>query len=146
MTEAKRITGPELSIGMTAERSKTITREDVDMFGQVSTDFNPMHFDEEYAAKTQFGRCIAHGIISTGICSAVLGEQLPGLGTIYMGAEFAFKKPVFIGDTITAHVEVIDIQYKEKKDFYIVKLRQWVTNQNGDIVTDGTATVMPPKD
>lgn len=143
--EVKRFTGPELKIGMTAERTKTITREDIDSFGKVSTDMNPMHFDEAYAAKTQFGRCIAHGLISLGLCSALLGMQLPGLGTVYLGQEVRFQKPVYPGDTVTAHCEVTDIQYKEKKDFYIVKLRTWATNQRGETVTDGVATCIPPK-
>lgn len=98
-----------------------------------------------YASKTQFGRCIAHGVISLSLCGSVLGMELPGLGTIHMGQEVTFKKPVYPGDTITAHCEIIDIQYKEKKDFYIVKVKQWVTNQNGDVVTEGIATCMPPK-
>lgn len=138
-------TGPELKVGMTAERTKTITKRDIELFGEVSTDTNPMHFDEEYAATTQFGRCIAHGVISLSLCGAILGMQLPGLGTVHMGQEVTFKKPVYPGDTITAHCEISDIVYKEKKDFYIVKVKQYVTNQNGDVVTEGVATVMPPK-
>ena len=140
-----RFTGPELKVGMTAERTKTITKRDIELFGEVSTDTNPMHFDEEYAATTQFGRCISHGVISLSLCGAILGMQLPGLGTVHMGQEVTFKKPVYPGDTITAHCEISDIVYKEKKDFYIVKVKQYVTNQNGDVVTEGVATVMPPK-
>ncbi len=104
-----------------------------------------MHFDEEYASKTQFGKCIAHGVISLAFCDSILGMQLPGLGTIHMAEECTFLKPVYPGDTLTANCEVTDIQYKEKKDFYIVKIKQWVVNQHGDIVTQGIATVMPPK-
>lgn len=143
--EVKRFTGAELKVGMTAERTKEITKEDIAHFGACSTDTNPMHFDEDYAATTQFGRCIAHGVISLSLCGAVLGMQLPGLGTVHLGQEVTFKKPVFPGDVITAHCEIIEIVYKEKKDFYIVKVKQWVTNQNGDVVTEGIATCMPPK-
>ena len=143
--EIKKFTGPELKVGMTASRTKTMTKEDIEYFGKVSTDTNPMHFDEAYAANTQFGKCIAHGVISLSLCGAVLGMQLPGLGTIHMGQEVAFLKPVYPGDVITAHCEIIDIQYKEKKDFYIVKVKQQVTNQNGEVVTEGIATCMPPK-
>ena len=125
--EIKKFTGPELKVGMTASRTKTMTKEDIEYFGKVSTDTNPMHFDEEYAATTQFGRCIAHGVIS------------------HMGQEVTFMKPVYPGDVITAHCEIIDIQYKEKKDFYIVKVKQQVTNQNGEVVTEGIATCMPPR-
>ena len=101
--ETKRYTGAELKVGMTAERTKTITKRDIELFGEVSTDTNPMHFDEAYAATTQFGRCIAHGVISLSLCGSILGMQLPGLGTVHMGQEVTFKKPVYPGDTITAH-------------------------------------------
>lgn len=76
--ETKRYTGAELKVGMTAERTKTITKRDIELFGEVSTDTNPMHFDEAYAATTQFGRCIAHGVISLSLCGSILGMQLPG--------------------------------------------------------------------
>ena len=146
MTEEMRsLTGEQLKIGMSAEKTKTMTKEDIEYFGKVSTDTNPMHFNEEYAATTQFGKCIAHGVISLSFCGSILGMQLPGLGTIHLGQEVTFKKPVSPGDVITAHCEVADIQYKEKAGFYVVKIKQWVKNQNGDIVTEGVATVMPPK-
>ena len=146
MTEEMRsLTGEQLKIGMSAEKTKTMTIEDIEYFGKVSTDTNPMHFNEEYAATTQFGKCIAHGVISLSFCGSILGMQLPGLGTIHLGQEVTFKKPVYPGDVITAHCEVADIQYKEKAGFYVVKIKQWVKNQNGDIVTEGVATVMPPK-
>lgn len=145
MAEYKSLTGDMLKVGMVAERTKTVTKQDIQYFGELSTDFNPMHFNEEYAATTQFGRCIAHGVISLAFCGSVLGEQMPGLGTIHMSQEVTFKKPVYPGDTITAHEEVISIDYKEKAKFYIVKIKQTVTNQDGVVVTEGVATVMPPK-
>ena len=146
MTEEMRsLTGEQLKIGMSAEKTKTMTKEDIEYFGKVSTDTNPMHFNEEYAATTQFGKCIAHGVISLSFCGSILGMQLPGLGTIHLGQEVTFKKQVYPGDDIKAHCEVADIQYKEKAGFYVVKIKQWVKNQNGDIVTEGVATVMPPK-
>ena len=146
MTEEMRsLTGEQLKIGMSAEKTKTMTKEDIEYFGKVSTDTNPMHFNEDYAATTQFGKCIAHGVISLSFCGSILGMQLPGLGTIHLGQEVTFKKPVYPGDVITAHCEVADIRYKEKAGFYVVKIKQWVKNQNGDIVTEGVATVMPPK-
>ena len=146
MTEEMRsLTGEQLKIGMSAEKTKTMTKEDIEYFGKASPDTNPMHFNEEYAATTQFGKCIAHGVISLSFCGSILGMQLPGLGTIHLGQEVTFKKPVYPGDVITAHCEVADIQYKEKAGFYVVKIKQWVKNQNGDIVTEGVATVMPPK-
>ena len=153
MTEEMRsLTGEQLKIGMSAEKTKTMTKEDIEYFGKVSTDTNPMHFNEEYAATTQFGKCIAHGVISLSFCGSILGmlhdigrfEQIRCFG-IHLGQEVTSKKPVYPGDVITAHCEVADIQYKEKAGFYVVKIKQWVKNQNGDIVTEGVATVMPPK-
>ena len=146
MGNAKKYTGDQLRIGMTATRVKTITRQDIDSFGEISTDINPMHFDEEYASKTQFGQCIAHGLICLSFCNAILGMELPGLGAVLMSQESTFRAPVFVGDVITAKGEVVDIIYKEKKNFYIVKIKLTATNQDGVVVVDSIATVMPAKE
>ena len=124
-----------LAIGTKESTSKTITDEDVRMFAQVSTDHNPLHLDEEYAKKTIFGRRIAHGMISAGLISAVLGTKLPGEGTIYMGQELKFKRPVFIGDTVTAWVEVIEKDDAKKRHV----LHTWEEKEDGTVVTDGQA-------
>ena len=137
--------GRDIAVGQSASFSKTITEWDVYTFAGLSGDLNPAHINEEYAKTTRFGGRIAHGMLSAGLISAVIGMQLPGLGTVHMGQEVTFKKPVYPGDTLTAHCEIADIVYKEKKDFYIVKVKQYVTNQNGEVVTEGVATVMPPK-
>src|SRR5579871_4423495 len=102
-----------LKIGESASRSKTITDEDVRLFAQVTGDINPVHLDEAYAAESRFGRRIAHGMLTGSLISAILGNDLPGHGSIYLGQEFKFKAPVYIGDTITATVEVI--AYREDK-------------------------------
>ena len=99
----------ELKIGMTDYVTKTITAEDIDKFAEISLDKNPVHLDEEYASKTIFKKRIAHGILVSGLISAVLGTKLPGEGAIYMGQELKFMAPVFIGDTITATVEIIEL-------------------------------------
>lgn len=98
-----------------------------------------------YAATTQFGRCIAHGVISLSLCGSILGMQLPGTRHRPHGPGSHLQEARLPGDTITAHCEIAEIAYKEKKDFYIVKVKQYVTNQNGEVVTEGVATVMPPK-
>ena len=126
-----------LTIGTKESTSKTITDEDVRLFAQVTTDHNPLHLDEEYAKKTLFGRRIAHGMISAGLISAVLGTKLPGEGPIYMGQELKFKRPVFIGDTVTAWVEVVEKDDAKKR----LVLHTWVEKQDGTVVTDGQARV-----
>ena len=99
----------DFQLGMKASTSKTITETDVILFAGVSTDINPVHLDEETAKKGIFGKRVAHGILVSGLISAVLGNKLPGPGSIYMGQELKFLAPVFIGDTITAEVEIIEL-------------------------------------
>ncbi|MCA0454975.1 MAG: MaoC family dehydratase [Chloroflexi bacterium] len=129
-----------LKIGDSAERVKTITSEDVSNFAAATGDMNPVHLDESYAAGTRFGRRIAHGMLTGGIISAILGNDLPGPGTVYLGQEFKFKAPVFIGDTITARVEVV----KYREDKRITTFRTTCTNQDGVLVLEGEAVVIAP--
>lgn len=129
-----------LEIGMRASRTKTITDADVQAFAQASGDTNPIHLDDEYAAATQFGRRIAHGMLTASVISAILGNDLPGQGTIYLGQDLKFKAPVFIGDTITATVEVI----KYREDRRIATFRTTCTSQDGTLVLEGEAVVIAP--
>jgi len=129
-----------LKVGDRATRTKTITDADVQLFAKVSGDTNPVHLDDAYAAGTRFGRRIAHGMLTGSLISAILGNDLPGQGSIYLGQEFKFKAPVFIGDTITAVVEVIS--YREDKR--IATLHTTCTNQDGVVVIDGEAVVIAP--
>lgn len=131
----------EMKIGDSASTVKTIGESDVYLFAGITGDLNPAHTDEVSARKTPFGGRIAHGILSAGLISAVLGMRLPGPGTIYLGQELKFTKPVHIGDTITATATVSEIVAEKN----IVKLETICTNQNGDVVVKGMATVMPPK-
>ena len=131
----------ELQIGDSAEFTKTVTEGDVYLYAGVTGDLNPAHINQVASEKTMFKGRIAHGMLTAGFISAVLGTQLPGPGTIYMGQELSFLKPVHFGDTITAKCEVSEI-IKEK----IVKLKTTATNQNGELVLDGVATVMPPRE
>ncbi|MFR7349335.1 MaoC family dehydratase [Peptoniphilus sp.] len=131
----------ELQIGDSAEFTKTVTEGDVYLYAGVTGDLNPAHINQVASEKTMFKGRIAHGMLTAGFISAVLGTQLPGPGTIYMGQELSFLKPVHFGDTITAKCEVSEI-IKDK----IVKLKTTATNQNGELVLDGVATVMPPRE
>ncbi len=129
------------SLGQTESLTKTITEEDVIAFASASGDHNPVHLDENYAAQSIFKRRISHGMLVAGLISAVLGTRLPGPGTIYLGQELRFKAPVYLGDTITAMVEIVHI--REGKP--ILTLDTTCTNQEGTVVIEGQATVMAPK-
>lgn len=141
MESLKGYTIDELEIGQSASFTKTVTEADCYNYAGVSGDFNPAHINEAYAEKTFFKSRIAHGMLSAGFISAVLGTKLPGPGTIYMSQELKFLKPVYFGDTITAECTVDEI-IKEKNR---VVLKTVCTNQKGEIVIDGKALVMAPK-
>ena len=138
----KGITISELKVGDSASFTKTVSEHDVYTYAGVSGDFNPAHVNEVEAQKGMFGKRIAHGMLSAGFISTVLGTQLPGPGTIYMGQELRFTKPVFFGDTITATVTVAELIPEKNRAI----LDTVCTNQNGDVVIKGKAPVMPPKE
>jgi len=131
----------EIKIGDKSSYSRTVCEADVILFGGVSGDLNPAHFNEEYSKNTMFKGRIAHGMLSAGYISTVLGMHLPGPGTIYLSQELKFTAPVKFGDTITATVEVIE-KLEEKNRLILETI---CTNQKGDIVVKGKAVVMPPK-
>jgi len=131
----------ELKIGDSAQISKTITESDIELFATATGDFNPVHLDQAYAEKTMFKGRIAHGLLSVGLLSAVLGTIFPGHGTIYLSQEIKFLAPVRIGDTITARVEVLELIPEKNR----ARFRTSCTNQDGKLVADGIAWVMPPK-
>ncbi|MGI6027071.1 MAG: MaoC family dehydratase [Candidatus Scatomorpha sp.] len=138
----KGITISEMKVGDSASFTKTVSEHDVYTYAGVSGDFNPAHVNEVEAQKGMFGKRIAHGMLSAGFISTVLGTQLPGPGTIYMGQELRFTKPVFFGDTITATVTVAELIPEKNRTI----LDTVCTNQNGEVVIKGKATVMPPKE
>ena len=105
----------DLTIGQTASLGKTISEADILMFAAVSLDTNPVHLNEEAAKASIFGTRIAHGMLSAGLISAVLGTQLPGPGTLYMSQQLRFRAPVKIGDTVTATVEVTALNPEKKR-------------------------------
>lgn len=129
-----------IKIGDSATRSVLIDDARIRAFAQASGDENPVHLDDDYAATTRFGRRIAHGMLSASIISAILGNDLPGSGTIYLGQDVKFKAPVFVGDTVTAKVEVT--AYREDKR--IATLRTTCENQDGVLVLEGEAVVIAP--
>jgi len=139
MVEGKSIL--ELKIGDSAQISKRITERDINDFARATGDFNPVHLDQAYAEKTFFKGRIAHGLLSLGFISAILGNILPGHGAIYLSQEVKFLAPVRIGDTITAKVEVMELIPEKNR----VKFRTTCINQEGNIVVDGTAWAMPPQ-
>ena len=139
MGEGKSI--DELKVGDSAQISKTITETDINDFAKVTGDFNPLHLDQAYAEKTMFKGRIAHGLLSVGFFSSILGNILPGHGTIYLSQEVRFLAPVRIGDTITAKVEVLELIGDKNR----AKFKTICTNQDGKVVVDGVAWAMPPK-
>jgi len=124
--------------GDTASLSKTIGDDDIRAFANASGDHNPLHLDEEFARQTRFGKRIAHGMLSASLISAVLANDLPGQGSIYLGQSLQFVAPVFPGDTVTARVTVTSI----REDKPIIKLETVCTNQRDEVVVRGEATVL----
>jgi 3-hydroxybutyryl-CoA dehydratase len=131
----------EIQIGDSETYERTVTETDVVLFGGISGDLNPAHFNEVYAKDTMFKGRIVHGMLTASYFSTILGTLLPGPGTIYLGQELKFTKPVHIQDTIKAVATVTEI-IEEKN---IIKLETIAYNQEGHVVVKGTATVMPPK-
>jgi len=131
----------EINVGDAAEFTKTVTETDVYNFAGVTGDFNPAHINEEYAKGTFFKKRIAHGMLSAGFISSILGTRLPGAGAIYMKQELKFLAPVYINDTITARCEVAELNAEKNR----VILRTTCVNQDGTMVIDGAAVMSPPK-
>jgi 3-hydroxybutyryl-CoA dehydratase len=131
----------DIQVGDDASFAKTITESDILGFAGITGDFNPIHIDAEYAKESVFKERIAHGMLVSGLISAVLGTQLPGPNSIYLGQELKFTAPVKIGDTVTAVVTVTD----KRDDKRIITLRTTVSNHRGEVVVDGSAVVKKAK-
>ncbi len=143
------ITGPhpsggyileELSVGMVAEKPVTITEQRIQQFAEASDDFNPVHMDEAFAAKTAYRGRIAHGLLSASFGSAVVGTILPGAGAIYLSQTLAFHKPVRIGDVVVARITVSSVD--EVSARVVLKCEGYVGD---DMIMDGEATVRVPR-
>jgi 3-hydroxybutyryl-CoA dehydratase len=127
----------DMNIGDSAEFSKTVTESDIITFAGLTGDFNPVHINVEYAKQSIFKERIAHGMLSAGFISTVLGTELPGPNSIYLGQDLKFTAPVKIGDTITARATIME----KREDKRILKLATVVTNQHGETVIDGSAVI-----
>jgi 3-hydroxybutyryl-CoA dehydratase len=128
----------DFQIGEQASFTKTVTEADVTTFAGLIGDFNPLHVDAEYARKSRFGQRVAHGIFTGGLISAVLGNKLPGPGAIYLSQQIEFLAPVYIGDTITARVEVTSWQPEKR----IITLKTDAYNQNEKQIVTGKAVLL----
>ena len=130
-----------VKVGDSASMSKSFSDADVRKFAEISGDMIPVHLDDEYAAKTQFKKRLVHGMLATSLISALLGTELPGEGSIYLGQNIKFRVPVFIGDTVTATVTVI----KVREDKPIITLETVCKNQDDVVVIEGEAVLLAAK-
>jgi acyl dehydratase len=128
---------PTPQVGATASRSRTISTRDIELFTELTGDRNPLHYDQRAAADSRFGGIIVQGGVTSGLLNAVVAEELPGPGTVFLHVDWHFKSPVRPGDEITAEVEVLEA----REDKPLTRLRTTITNQEGTIVLDGSALV-----
>jgi acyl dehydratase len=125
------------TVGDKASRSRRVRAEDILLFTELTGDRNPLHYDEQAAASSRFGGLIVQGGVTSGLLNAVVAEDLPGPGSVFLHVDWSFKAPVRPGDEITAKVEVLEA----RADKPITRLRTTITNQEGTVVLDGTALV-----
>ena len=128
----------KFKIGDSASLSKTISEADVQAFADVTGDHNPIHLDEQFAKHSRFGRRIAHGMLGASLISSAIANELPGAGSIYLSQTLRFVSPVYLGDTITAHITITAM----REDKPIVTLETICENQNHEAVIKGEATVL----
>jgi acyl dehydratase len=124
-------------VGESASRTRTVTARDIELFSEMTGDRNPLHYDEELAARSRFGGLIVQGGVTSGLLNALVAEDLPGPGSVFLHVDWSFRAPVRPGDQITAKVEVLEA----RADKPITKLLTTITNQDGVVVLDGTALV-----
>ena len=131
-----------IQVGQKARRSKTVTARDVELYAEITGDRNPLHFDAAFAAGTRFGRLVAQGGITSGMLNALVAMDLPGPGTVFMSQSLKYLAPTYLGDTLTAEVEVLAV----KPDKPVCQLKATITNQDGTVVLEGecwTYTLRP---
>ena len=124
-------------VGATARRSRRVTERDIELFTALTGDRNPLHYDLEAAQRSRFGGVIVQGGVTSGLLNAVVAEDLPGPGSVFLHVDWSFKAPVRPGDEITAEVEVLET----REDKPLTRLRTTIVNQEGAVVLDGTALV-----
>ena len=126
-----------MKVGQTARRTRTVTAKDIELFTEMTGDRNPLHYDEALAEASRFGGIIVQGGVTSGLLNALVAEDLPGPGSVFLSVEWSFRAPVKPGDEITAEAEVLEV----RDDKPISRLRTTITNQDGVVVLDGTALV-----
>jgi acyl dehydratase len=124
-------------VGEVARRTRKVTERDIELFTELTGDRNPLHYDEEAASRSRFGGLIVQGGVTSGLLNAVVAEDLPGPGSVFLHVDWSFKAPVRPGDEITAEVEVVEV----REDKPLTRLRTTIVNQEGTVVLDGTALV-----
>jgi acyl dehydratase len=124
-----------LEVGQTASRAMTVTEAHVRSYAEISGDYNPLHFDSGFAAKTRFGRLVAQGGLTTGILHALVAQDLPGPGTVFLSQHWKFTAPVFIGDTIVGTAEVLSVHDSKP----VCQLRMTVVREDGETILEGEA-------
>jgi len=129
----------DIAVGMSASYSQTITDSDIKSFAGISGDNNPVHMSDEYAEQSRFGKRIAHGLISASFFSALFGTRIPGPGCVYVSQSLNFKKPVYIGDTVTASVTVVRVDKDKNRIFF-----DTICKVKGRIVIAGEAELYIP--
>ena len=142
MTATSQIGPLGLSIGHRARRTQTVTAKEVELYAQITGDRNPLHFDEGFAKATRFGRLVAQGGIAAGMLNALVAMDLPGAGTVFMSQSLKYLAPTYLGDTVTAEVEVLSL----KPDKPVCQLRATIANQDGTTLLEGecwTYTLRP---
>ena len=122
-----------ITVGQKASRKLTFTRDDVEAYARITGDNNPLHFDEAFAQQTKFGRLVVHGGLTSGILNALVAEDLPGPGTVFMSQNLRYVAPVFIGDTITGEVELLEVHATKP----VTRIRAIVRRQDGQVVLEG---------
>jgi len=127
----------DIEIGQRAQRTRVVRLRDIELFTELTGDGNPLHYDEGRAAASRFGGIIVQGGVTSGLLNAVVAEDLPGPGSVFLHVDWSFRAPVRPGDSITAEVEVLEV----RPDKPISKLRTSITNQDGTVVLDGEALV-----
>jgi acyl dehydratase len=126
-----------VKVGDTARRSRVVQARDIELFTEITGDRNPLHYDHEAAERSRFGGLIVQGGVTSGLLNAVVAEDLPGPGSVFLHVDWSFRAPVRPGDEITAEVEVIEL----REDKPMTRLRTTITNQDDTVVLDGTALV-----
>jgi acyl dehydratase len=124
-------------VGATARRSRRVTERDIELFTELTGDRNPLHYDADAVGRSRFGGLIVQGGVTSGLLNAVVAEDLPGPGSVFLHVDWSFKAPVRPGDEITAEVEVLEV----REDKPLTRLRTTIVNQDGTVVLDGTALV-----